>query len=66
MCDEEQYIAHYIKSHFQGKVVEVGVGKRTGVMDMLREMGMEVIGVDVNPIQGVVFDDIYRPNISIY
>jgi len=46
--------------------VEVGVGKRTGVMDILREMGMEVIGVDVNPVRGVVFDDVYRPNISIY
>jgi len=59
-------LAEYIREHFSGKVVEVGVGRRTILLETLRKYGMEVMGVDIKPVTGVMPDDIFSPQHEIY
>ncbi len=64
---EMVHIAHYIASCAGGKVVEVGVGYRLEVCELLTQMGVEVVPTDLHPSScEVVRDDILSPSPSVY
>lgn len=65
MQDLIDYIAeNYLSA---GKIVEVGVGRQREVLEELAErLNAVVVGVDSREIEGLVKDDIFKPEYRIY
>ncbi len=64
-----QGILEYILENYSSaqKIVEVGVGRYTEVLTKLREkLDAEVIGVDIEDLEGIEKDDIFNPRLEIY
>ncbi len=62
-------LAEYIIRNYADaeKIVEVGVGKYTEVIDALRKALLcEVVGVDIAGGSGIVRDDVFSPSFDIY
>ncbi len=66
-----EVIADFIAGRYEGKVVEVGIGRYHCVAKRLAEMGFKVVATDLKfvevpePIEFKV-DDVFDPNINIY
>ncbi|OPX79438.1 MAG: hypothetical protein A4E45_00717 [Methanosaeta sp. PtaB.Bin039] len=61
-------IASFIREHYSGRLVEVGIGRRSDVADLLA--GLDLVATDrenrrIGYIE-VVGDDIFNPNLEIY
>jgi uncharacterized UPF0146 family protein len=61
---EARDLARFIAERYSGRVVEVGVGKFREVAETLRELGLEVLTVDLEG--GDVADDVSRPRLELY
>ncbi len=75
MCMEESIkvrghkdLAEYIARHYNGKVIEVGIGKHPEVALLLKDyvnvIGTDIVGQDVDV--PFVKDDIFKPELQIY
>ncbi|CAB49118.1 UPF0146 family protein [Pyrococcus abyssi] len=72
MIEVAEFIAREVK---KGKVIEVGIGFYTRIAKRLKELGFDVLAIDINK-DAVVnaknsglnaeVDDIFNPNISLY
>ncbi|AFK21878.1 UPF0146 family protein [Pyrococcus sp. ST04] len=72
MKEIARFIADEIKT---GKIAEIGIGHYFEVANTLKELGLEVIVIDIRPdviekarklgLEGFI-DDIFRPNFKIY
>lgn len=61
-------VADYISAHYDGRVVEVGVGSNTQVADILRRRGHDVVVTDIedHSHEGFVQDDVTNPDLRVY
>ena len=70
MADYYKDFVEYIINNYQGaqKIVEVGVGSRSGVLEELdKALDAQVIGTDIKPDDPeIVADDITNPDLRIY
>ncbi|MGL6299131.1 MAG: UPF0146 family protein [Methanobacteriaceae archaeon] len=49
------------------KVAEIGIGNFFKVANNIRDSGIDIIKIDINPQEDtVIFDDIKNPNIDLY
>ncbi|HIP63340.1 MAG TPA: hypothetical protein EYH04_04420 [Archaeoglobus profundus] len=67
-----EIIAEYIIKHYEGKIVEVGIGYNWRIAKILAEKGLDVVVTDIKPIEipydniKFVIDDIMSPKKEIY
>ncbi len=67
MEEDFKDFADYVVQHYAGsKVVEVGIGRESRVLRHLREAGIEAYATDVQPLEGVIRDDITMPKRHVY
>lgn len=61
-------VAEFLSERYRpgARLVEVGVGNRTGTADALRAEGYDVITTDVKGVEGAVRDDVFDPDPGVY
>lgn len=61
-------VTGYIATHYDGKIVEVGVGENPTVAQELRNRGFTVVVTDIEERShdGFILDDVTDPDPSIY
>ena len=69
MLSDTSDIVRYITANYSGaeKIVEIGIGAENSVYKALKhEMGAETLAVDIEPKDGAIFDDIFKPALEKY
>ena len=67
MMGEYRDIAEFITLCRPKKIVEVGIGRDFSTLKELEKMtAANIIAVDISPSEGVLVDDITRPDMDIY
>ncbi len=61
-------LAEWIKNNYKNcKIVEIGIGSFFYLYKRLKNMGLKVLAVDINPKSDfIIKDDVFNPNYAIY
>lgn len=68
MFSEWEEIARYIRENYDGKVVEIGVGRTNDVAMLLKDY-LDIIVTDIVPYDyelRFIQDDLFHPDMNIY
>ncbi len=70
MAEDYKDFVEFVINNYRDakKIVEVGVGNRTDVLEELdKQLNAKVVGTDIKPIDPkILVDDITEPNLEIY
>ncbi len=64
--DFKDFAEYLVRNYAGSKVVEVGIGRESGVLRYLRGAGVEAHATDIEPLRGVIRDDITWPSHPVY